>query len=84
MTTNTVTLNGSVMISQGQNVVKGDRLVVDLTSGVSRVECGKSTTCRVQALIQPSGARDSKEATGKAGGTKDTQHSRPAAPSGLY
>lgn len=84
MATNTVTLNGSVVISQGQNVVKGDRLVVDLTSGVSRVECGKSTTCRVQALIQPNSGRDSKEAAGKAGAPKDTQRPRPAAPSGLY
>lgn len=54
MQANTVTLIGNVVISQGQNVVKGDRLTVDLTSGVSRVECGKSQgQCRVQALLQP-------------------------------
>jgi hypothetical protein len=36
MRANTVTLLGSVVISQGQNVVRGDRLTVDMTSGVSR------------------------------------------------
>ena len=46
-------------VAQGQNVVKGDRLTVDLTSGTSRVECGKSQgQCRVQALIQPGSMRD--------------------------
>jgi lipopolysaccharide export system protein LptA len=56
---NTVTLLGNVVIAQGQNVVKGDRLTVDLTSGTSRVECGKSQgQCRVQALIQPGSMRD--------------------------
>ena len=47
------TLLGNVVISQGQNVVKGDRLTVDMTTGVSRVECGKPP-CRVQALLNPS------------------------------
>jgi lipopolysaccharide export system protein LptA len=59
MQANTVTLLGNVVISQGQNVVRGDRLTVDLTSGVSRVECGKTQAqCRVQALIQPSAMKD--------------------------
>ena len=35
MKSNTVTLTGNVMMTQGQNVLRGDRLVVDLTSGVS-------------------------------------------------
>jgi len=38
MRTNTVTLSGGVVVSQGQNVVQGDKLVVDLTTGVSRVD----------------------------------------------
>jgi lipopolysaccharide export system protein LptA len=54
MHANTVMLLGNVVISQGPNVVKGDRLTVDLTTGVSRVECDRSPgQCRVQALIQP-------------------------------
>jgi lipopolysaccharide export system protein LptA len=65
MQANTVTLLGNVVISQGQNVVKGDRLTVDLTSGTSRVECGKSQgQCRVQALIQPGAMRGDKDKPG--------------------
>jgi lipopolysaccharide export system protein LptA len=54
MRANTAVLLGNVVLSQGPNVVKGDRLTVDLTTGVSRVECGTVPgQCRVQALIQP-------------------------------
>ena len=54
MRANTVTLLGNVVISQGQNVVKGDTLTVDMTTGVSLISCGKTQDkCRVQALIQP-------------------------------
>jgi len=54
MKTNTVTLNGKVVMTQGKNVLRGDRLVVDLTSGVSRVESGKNGQDRVQGLFLPS------------------------------
>ncbi|MDB5626887.1 MAG: OstA-like protein [Tardiphaga sp.] len=50
--TNLVTMIGGVVLTQGQNVLRGDRLVVDMTSGVSRVE---SDTGRVQGLFQSSG-----------------------------
>jgi lipopolysaccharide export system protein LptA len=54
MRANTVTLAGNVVISQGQNVVKGDTLTVDMTTGVSHIACAKGQDkCRVQALIQP-------------------------------
>jgi lipopolysaccharide export system protein LptA len=53
MKANTVTLSGHVVMTQGQNVLRGDRLVVDLTSGVSRVESGKNGQSRVQGLFQP-------------------------------
>ena len=57
MKTNTVTLTGNpVVMTQGQNMLRGDRLVVDLTSGVSRVESGKNGQGRVQGLFQPGGA----------------------------
>ena len=55
MATNTVTLSGHVVMTQGKNVLRGDRLVVDLTSGVSRVESGKNGQGRVQGLFQPGG-----------------------------
>jgi len=56
MRANTVTLTGNVVMTQGQNVLRGDRLVVDLTSGVSRVESSKNGQGRVQGLFQPGGA----------------------------
>jgi lipopolysaccharide export system protein LptA len=56
MKTNTVTLTGNVVMTQGQNVLRGEKLVVDLASGVSRVEAGKGGHGRVQGLFQSSGA----------------------------
>lgn len=54
MKSNTVTLTGSpVVMTQGQNVLRGEKLVVDLTTGVSRVESNKGSHGRVQGLFQP-------------------------------
>jgi lipopolysaccharide export system protein LptA len=38
MQANTVTLTGNVIVTKGKDVVRGQRLVVDLNTGVSRVE----------------------------------------------
>jgi lipopolysaccharide export system protein LptA len=46
MQSNTVTLNGNVVVTHCKDVVKGQRLVVDLTTGVSRIDGG-----RVDALF---------------------------------
>ena len=54
--TNTVTLTGHVMMTQGKNVLRGERLVVNLTSGVSRIESGENGQGRVQGLFLPGGA----------------------------
>jgi lipopolysaccharide export system protein LptA len=54
---NTVTLTGNVVVTQGANVLRGDRMVVDLTTGVSRVESGQNKTGerqRVEGLFNPS------------------------------
>ncbi len=56
MKANTVTLSGGVMMTQGQNVLRGDKLIVDLTTGVSRVESGKNGQGRVQGLFLPGSA----------------------------
>jgi lipopolysaccharide export system protein LptA len=57
MKSNTVTMTGSpVVMTQGQNVLRGEKLIVDLTSGVSRVESGKNGQGRVQGLFQPGSA----------------------------
>jgi lipopolysaccharide export system protein LptA len=41
MKTNTVTMTGNVVMIQCDSVLRGERLVVDLTTGVSRVEGGR-------------------------------------------
>lgn len=56
---NQMTLEGSVVLTQGDNVVRGDRLEVDLASGQSRVLAavpaseGGSAPQRVRALFTP-------------------------------
>ena len=69
MQTNTVTLTGDVVMTQGKNVLRGERLVVNLTSGVSRVESGQNGHGRVQGLFQPSSAPSALKpgANGRAG-----------------
>jgi lipopolysaccharide export system protein LptA len=68
MRTNTVMLLGNVVITQGPQVIRGDRLTVDLATGVSHVEGS------VQGLFMPNsrakpgeraGAVDGKSAEGK-------------------
>jgi lipopolysaccharide export system protein LptA len=50
--TNLITMTGGVVLTQGKNVLRGDRLLVDMTTGVSRVE---SDSGRVQGLFVSSG-----------------------------
>ena len=47
---NTVTMLGNVILTQGQNVMKGKTLTVDLTTGVSRLENGGG---RVDMILFP-------------------------------
>jgi lipopolysaccharide export system protein LptA len=54
MPNNTVTLTGEVVMTLGQNILRGDTLVVNLTSGVSRVEGNKNGRGRVEGLFIPS------------------------------
>lgn len=55
MKSNTVTLLGNVLVSQGPNVMRGEKLVVDLTTGVSRVDAGSGP---VRMLIQQGAPQD--------------------------
>jgi lipopolysaccharide export system protein LptA len=50
--TNLITMLGGVVLTQCKNVLRGDRLLVDMTTGVSRVE---SDSGKVQALLIQSG-----------------------------
>jgi lipopolysaccharide export system protein LptA len=60
--TNLITMLGGVVLTQCKNVLRGDRLFVDMSTGVSRVE---SDTGRVQALLPQGGDND---CASKAGG----------------
>jgi lipopolysaccharide export system protein LptA len=50
--TNLITMLGGVVLTQCKNVLRGDRLLVDMTTGVSRVE---SDSGKVQAMVDQSG-----------------------------
>jgi hypothetical protein len=69
-----VTVGGNVVLTQGKNVLKGDRLVIDLTTGESRFEnTGNAATGgRIRALFMPKqeGAKDAKPGDAKPGDAK--------------
>ncbi len=91
MASNTVTLTGNVVVTQGQSILRGQRLTVNLATGVSQVEGG-----RVQGLFQPSAAGAQKsERSGTSSGETTRDAGTPDAsndfrrrqsihPSGLY
>ena len=56
--TQLVTVGGNVVLMQGQNVLKGDRLVIDLKTGESRFENTGNTAAggRIRALFMPKDA----------------------------
>jgi lipopolysaccharide export system protein LptA len=51
LTTNLITMLGSVVLTQCNNVLRGDRLQVDMTTGVSRIEMDHG---KVQGLLEQS------------------------------
>jgi lipopolysaccharide export system protein LptA len=50
MKSNTITMSGGVVMTQADNVVQGDKLIVDMGTGVSRVETAPGG--RVKALLK--------------------------------
>jgi len=77
MASNTVVMTGNVVMTQGVNVVRGDRLWVDMNTGLSRVEC-KSAQCKVQALFQPNAVQNPKtDSKTEAGAGKDAAKPAP-------
>jgi lipopolysaccharide export system protein LptA len=53
---NLITMTGGVVLTQCKNVLRGDRLLVDMTTGVSRVE---SDSGRVQGMFDQTGCGSS-------------------------
>jgi lipopolysaccharide export system protein LptA len=75
-----MTVGGNVVLTQGKNVLKGDRLVIDLKTGESRFENTGNTASggKIRALFMPS--QDTAAKDGKSGNGKDTSGTnKPAA-----
>jgi len=66
-----VTVGGNVVLTQGKNVLKGDRLVIDLKTGESRFENTGNAAAggRIRALFMPKqeGAKNAKSGEAKSG-----------------
>ena len=82
-----VTVGGNVVLSQGQNVLKGDRLVIDLKTGESRFEnTGTAATGggRIRALFMPKegGAKPGRAKPNKPAGREGNAAASPQTPSG--
>jgi lipopolysaccharide export system protein LptA len=64
-----VTVGGNVVLTQGKNVLKGDRLVIDLKTGESRFENTGNAAAggRIRALFMPKkeGGKDAKAGNAK-------------------
>ena len=61
MRENTVTLVGNVVVTRGTNVLRGQRLVADLTSGVSKMDGGRIDTIFQSERRKPPGSPNSME-----------------------
>jgi lipopolysaccharide export system protein LptA len=62
MRANTVTMQGSVVITQGPNIMRGDTLVVNMNTGDSTLTCGAGKVgCakdgRIQLLLEPNSVK---------------------------
>ena len=70
-----VTVGGNVVLTQGQNVLKGDRLVIDLKTGESRFENPGNTPTggRIRALFMPKADANAKSKDAKSGDVKPAE-----------
>jgi lipopolysaccharide export system protein LptA len=75
MRTNTVVLTGKVVVVKGKDVLRGERLVVNLTDGVSKMEGGRAP---IEAMFEPKSKSDEKSDQKSA--QKSDQKSAPGQP----
>jgi hypothetical protein len=64
----TVVVSGNVVLTQGKNVLKGDRLVINLTTGESRFDPGSGNSgkpARIKAIFQKQEAASGDDASKK-------------------
>jgi lipopolysaccharide export system protein LptA len=59
----TITLVGNVILSQGKNVIRGERLVIDMATGRARVE--QTPGKRIQGVFSPDGLKKSADDAAK-------------------
>jgi lipopolysaccharide export system protein LptA len=71
MRENTVTLVGNVVVTRGTDVLRGQRLVVDLTSGVSKMDQGRVEGLFKSGSQSPPDPRSAAEKNNAAGNTAD-------------
>jgi len=66
-----ITIGGDVVLSQGQNVIKGSKLVIDLTTGLSKFEntsdLGGNAGQRMRAIFTPPPKDKDKDKAAKEG-----------------
>ncbi len=53
-----VYLTGNVTLTQGENIVKGERLVYDVTTGIATVQGGGGQAGRVRSTFAPGAAKE--------------------------
>jgi lipopolysaccharide export system protein LptA len=76
MAANTVTLDGNVIVTQGQNVMRGDKLLVNLTDGTSKLDgVKKQGVQRVEGLFFPSSMDKDKDKDKDKKGAADKKNS---------
>ena len=51
--TNIVTLTGNVVLTKGQDVLRGQKLIVNLTDGVSKMDSGGGAGQQIEMMINP-------------------------------
>jgi lipopolysaccharide export system protein LptA len=73
MQANTVTLFGNVVLSKGMNVLKGEKLTVNLGSGEAKIEGGKGG---VSALLLPATIEEEKKSAERAQKQKSGEQSQ--------
>lgn len=57
MRANTVTVTGGVVLTRGEDVLKGDRLVVNMTTGISKIEMDGNRRVNVLINTKQDGAK---------------------------
>jgi len=74
-----VTVGGNVVLTQGKNVLKGDRLVIDLKTGESRFDNANDTGSggRIRALFMPKDSGKSEKSAASKSGSATAEEAAP-------